>query len=236
MRALLVTTLILAGCEAKIAPTVKSGAPVPKPDGVKGAQQQPDSGQTPAGGGDAPVTRAGETTVPATTAPAPVEFTNGLGNDRTVFQTRSVVTITLSSDIVPPGSSFSLLNLTSGNTLIENQSVTLPGMGLKLDEPGYGVRLSQGYDVTLRLYPSSEAMTGRFKYGGNDLKLLVDGEAPKYALRTIELADFDMQGIQAITTDETSEGGLELWINPVTSPAVTRASSLTVGMENQLND
>lgn len=159
---------------------------------------------------------------PAETPPPrgePVEIAGSLAAERTVFQSRGVITLDVSPAALKLGESFSLVNDTTKATLIDSDSSGLALMG---DEAmaDAGWHLGGGYDVTLRLFLMDPAIQASFAPGDNTLRLLVDasdGGAPRLAKTLVTLHDFDVQGL-TIGSFETSEqrtggfqGGFELF-------------------------
>lgn len=176
--------------------------------------------------------------LPAVEPPQPVEVDSGFDEARIYYQSRGVVTIKPAPGLLGEGDEFSLVNVTSGATLVERQPVAA-SLGVAGEDVAFAL-LERGYDVLVRLYPTDESMLGKFIYGDNQLKLSAwtDGEE-RFSATAIKLQDFDIQGpaLAAFSGDVQVSGDFQGWMSLTTSPVVAQdGSTLTTGVFAIVND
>lgn len=200
-------------------------------------------GQSPAGSvGETPPAVSGpppDTVTPEPTPPAgarePSEVEDGLGSERTYFQTRSTIVLAVSGAAAEPGEEFSLVNRTTDQVLVDREPLSLDLTGPLLA----GFRLKSSASGTqLRLYPAAPEMNGKLAYGANELELTVDGDAPRVAKHRIVLRDFAAGAVQGLYFDGNRQraGKLQGEISPLAQPSVRGGKSrLTTGFVPLIN-
>jgi len=228
--AIVISTTVLPACRSKLKviskPVTNGGAEVP-PSETEDPPQ--DGGQTT---GDIPPIVEDQ---PKAT---PLEVSGLLSAQRLYYQSRSVISLNISSDGISTNSRFSLFNDTTHETLIENQSLDY-GLTDDGNISDYFMVAEAPYDIFIRLYPSASGSRGRFGYGANKLRLLFDDEVkPTFSQSTIYLSDFQFfafSGISFLTNLQSQQGlqgAIEAWNSPIGTNGV---GSLVTGTIPLLN-
>ena len=122
----------------------------------------------------------------------PVDLPGALEAPRSYFQTRGMITLTITSDQISTSSPLELVNATTGLSLIMAPAGAF-GLadGELTDENSSWSLAGSGYDFQLRIYPLDPNFAGKFSYGPNHLVLNVDqSTTPKHAKQDVTLQDF----------------------------------------------
>ncbi len=162
-----------------------------------------------------------------------IPIPDGFSGARTFFQSRSLITVGISSKVVQPGERFSLLNATTETVLIDQQQLSL-----MLDNPESESHPS--YEVQVKFYPLDRDTFGRFAYGENRLQLVADGG--KTAEQQVTLRDFPIGGMpMAYFEDGDQRQDDREWsfqgeLSPVARSVVTNGQNfLLTGMMTIVN-
>jgi len=214
--------LSAVGCRAKMEVQTKSGGPA--------ALNTP---LPPAG----PVKRTSAVLQDPNTALLPI---------KKVYQSREVLRIRVSNDLIGAATNLSMLNVTGfgsedeGNAPTVLDQAPLPtGLGLTTAGELGGFDLTAANSVTLTrdadgivisILPTPSDMRKLFKYGVNKLKIIaIDPVEDRFTYTTITLKDFDIMGpLMAHFSDPNAgpvakaEDGSQFqgWVNVVSPPVV----------------
>ncbi len=170
----------------------------------------------------------------------PIEIILGFKSARTFFQSRSVISLNLSSDFVKEGDTFYLTNETTGKNLVEPSQFSY-GLALNSDEVE-NFKLQSGFDIQLNVYPLDPSNEGSIAYGENEFRLYVAKEDhEEYSKSNLNLGDFSVFQTQSTSfpTAKQSDQNFQGWIDPVMSTSVnnvTAKTKLTTGLGNMIND
>jgi hypothetical protein len=184
--------------------------------------------------GQAPTGAVSETPEPPADSPR-LEVEDGLGSDRTHFQSRSTIVLAVGSEAAQAGEEISLVNQTTEQVLVDREPLSLDLAGPLL--PGYGL-VSSTRGTQLRLYLMSPELDAKLAYGENELVLTVDGEAPRTAKHRIVLRDFSAGAVQTLHFDGNRQraGKLQGEISTLTKPSTRGSKSrLTTGFVPMIN-
>lgn len=169
----------------------------------------------------------------------PVDVPGSLGVTRTHYQSRGVVSLDVNSTALALGDQFSLTNDTTQATLIDHNdaSLALSGDG---GLNGGAWHLTDGYDVTLKLYLLDPTLANGFAQGENRLRLLVDdGGAGRTATTMMTLLDFTVFGPSTATFESGQQtvSGFQGGFEPLAKAVVTSGekSILATGFLNITN-
>jgi hypothetical protein len=166
----------------------------------------------------------------ATHAATPIEVQDGFATARKYYQSRSVMTFDLDKNLAEAGDQLSLVNDSTGQSLIDS----IP-LAAGLTDLGDSVAplTDAAFEIRIRLYPSAPSSAGRFAYGANVLRLLInDRVAPRFAKSAIFLRDFPFQGPRLALLADGVEGraGFDADASTVVAPIVTNGTAtLTSG-------
>lgn len=156
----------------------------------------------------------------------PIHIKEGMFSKRSYFQTRNSIVLNLESSVISLGDTFSLFNDSSKKALIENEA--LEGE-LKLSAFQVSQQNSMGlnsYEVSIKIFPTDVSNMGKFVYGENELRLLVDdgknGKASEYQITRRDFTKFAV-GAGSFENNSARYGGLEV------APAGLVRSVLTNG-------
>jgi hypothetical protein len=155
---------------------------------------------------------------------AAIDIGDGFEGQRLFFQSRSVISFTLTDETISEGDTFSLTNISNSQALIENQQLSL--VGSPLVTSGFSIsghQLTQGFEVTVKVYPSSPEFKDKFLFGENILRLDIESNGgDKYHEQAITLKDFPMFGFggASFSTNVQRSGGFEGWFGGVVRPVV----------------
>ena len=125
------------------------------------------------------------------TTATPVLIPDGFSSNRSYFQSRSTIAVSISSKLVSPGEQFSLLNETTKSKLIDRQALTF-GLDAHTSHDG-DLTAQPSYQVTVQFFPLDQETLGRFTYGSNTLRVVTDGD--KAAEQEVTLRDFPISGM-----------------------------------------
>lgn len=204
----------LAGCRSKISASAK------RSDAVE-PTAEPEATETP--------------NPAAEQSKEPAHIDSGIEEARLYYQSRSVITLKLSSDFVAPGATFTLVNESNGKTLVENAT---SGLSLTESDTPYQLLSDQlGYEVIVKLYPLDPSLLGKFIYGANKIRVMTEEQAQEqFDDLTITLQDFDIQGPSAIAASDQDDA-IDMWTNESSRPVVAAdGSTLTTNMQVMIND
>lgn len=151
---------------------------------------------------------------------AAISIADGVEVPRLYFQGRSVITLSLNQDQIQDGDRFTLFNETTGEILIDQQTLNLNEQALTGD--GFSL-MQDGYDVRVSVYPRAKINLGKLVYGSNKLRLDIDTKGgPKYLEREIVLRDFSMFGTGGafFSHNQPSKSGLQGSFTGVVRPIV----------------
>ena len=166
------------------------------------------------------------------------EFKDEILAERKYFQSRSVITLKPTDNLLLASYEYSLVNATSKKTLIPRQSVGT-GQGLLDSEYFFRLEATSQQDYSLKLFPSL-GDSDAFLYGGNSLRLWINSaDEQKFSLIQIWLNDFDLMEATLATLPSESDAyhGFEGWVNTVSEPHIQTADgSLRTGFTNIVND
>lgn len=153
----------------------------------------------------------------STPAPPPVisELSGSLRNNQEYFQTRSVVELEYSNELIQQGGTWSLINTTTNKTLFEGQSFSL-----NFTDQGY---LTQDYEYLFMAYGKvSQRQISLFlwtsdpspplAYGENELLFKsVNSESIKQEKKKLYLKDFNIFEVStaSFSSQIQREGGLQ---------------------------
>lgn len=183
---------------------------------------------------------------PATTGNEPssaatvVDIADGFSLDRTYVQTRTPLTILLSSELANFGESFSLYNDSTTQTLVKGQALALynPSDGLTAVQIADFAQTDLAFapfELTLKIYPLDPEIAGKLTHGENQLRLVVGEDTPvaKRSQRVFTRRDFPLLSLSRSFSAAATQrsGGFEAELGPWMQPAVTNGSSvLTLGV------
>jgi len=153
---------------------------------------------------------------------AAISIDDNFVGQRTHFQSRSIISFTLGEDQIKLGDSFSLINLSNDELIIEEQNLSLTSnSGFSVVQKP-AMNLANGLEITITIYPVSEEYSNKFLYGINELRLDVQSDKrKKFHDQNIVLQDFSMFGSGGVI-NTANEGGpqLEGWFGGIVRPIV----------------
>jgi hypothetical protein len=192
-------------------------------------------GETPQAIGGPPATDVAPAPTPSGGEAKPSEVVDGLSSERTHYQSRSTIVLTVSGKAAQAGDEYSLVNRTTSQILIDREALALNLVGPLL--PGYLLKSSSS-GAQVRLYPMAPELDGTLAYGENELELTVDGEAPRVAKHRIVLRDFSTGAVQTLFFDGNRQraGKLQGEISTLTKPSTRSSKSrITTGFVPLIN-
>lgn len=153
--------------------------------------------------------------LPASQA-APVDLPGALSAPRQYTQTRGSFTLTVAAEALADGDTYSVIDETNTQTLIDHQSAPTSG------------------GLLLSVYPLDPAYLGKLRYGGNQISLVVDGLAPKTSEAMLRLHDFSVFVVATTAFPAGSQrrgglqGGFSTWRQDIVAGNGT--STLSTGL------
>ncbi len=167
-----------------------------------------------------------------TGTPVPIAIDDAFTSRRLFFQSRSVISVNIASNIVEPDERFSLVNETTKAVLVDQQPLSF---GLQNEAYLAG---APSYQVSVQFYPMDEKTAGRFAYGANLLRLMVEGDTPKTAEHSIYMKDFTVMGMQLshFEMDTQRQDGFQGEISTMTNRVVGNGKGFLIsGFMNLVN-
>lgn len=166
---------------------------------------------------------------PSANGPEP-EFAGEFAFEHAYVQSRSAISLQLSSELLRAGERFTLWNETTETKLIDDEQASFALVD------GSALHLAGGYAL-YRFVPAGYSSV--FAYGVNNLRLGVnDAVAPRYATGSLVLRDFPIfeLGLTHFGENVQTKGNFQGWVNSVAQPTVSaQGTTLTVGMPNIVN-
>lgn len=169
-----------------------------------------------------------------------VDVPGGLLVARTHVQSRTPISITISPDAVALGDTFSLVDDSTGQTLVSRQAIALfdgvdSGRGVASAFRLEAATSLKPYDLTLKLYPLDPELKGKLAYGENHLRLLVSegSPSPKRSESLLQRGDFTLTGLSRSYFQgpgqrrDGFEAEIGLWHQPL---GATGQRTLTMGV------
>lgn len=140
----------------------------------------------------------------------PVEVAGGLASARTMVQSRGTLALDVRQSAIRLGDRFSLVNRTTGVTLIDYDHAD--------------AALTGSYDLTLRLYLIDPAYAGAFSAGENSLRLIATSDdGDRSADTAVTLKDFNAFGMTTgvFPSGEQRVGGFQGGFEPFAKSTVS---------------
>lgn len=160
-----------------------------------------------------------------TTHGDPVEIPNSLSGERTYFQSRSTISLKVSSDLLKAGEQFSLINDSTTSTIIDQKEFSL-NLNDESDPDITHWSLFDSSNGTLKLYFLDSAVTKGLAQGENILRLIGNsgsGQSSRTAKTSIYLSDFPLFGFTSSVFPSASQrvDGFQGGFEPVANSIVT---------------
>jgi hypothetical protein len=152
-----------------------------------------------------------------------VEVPDFFLSNRLRVQTKGVILFTLKSDAASDAQELTLEDLSTGQTLFENQKIMTGLTAFQDVDLGSSFSLNGGSEITVRIYPSIPETGQKLKYGENKMRVTALGLSGKrYGEKSIQLKDFSYFGpvySGNVSPSEVSslDGGLNPLANGISS-------------------
>ena len=165
----------------------------------------------------------------------PVTLPSTLGVDRTYFQTRSTILLSISGPDFVVGRDFSLSNNTTKQVLIDRQILSLEDEAVMPS----GISLfSNQAKVKVALHLLNPALGGKFTYPQDELQLTIHADPPIVSKKSIVLRDFRAGSMQVLHFDGNRQrsGSLQGELAPMQNAILrTDQTMLTTGFVPLIN-
>jgi hypothetical protein len=162
----------------------------------------------------------------------------GVLSGKTYYQTRDVIALPMSREMLLDAQTMTLINETTGATLIDDKPLVSDLALWSDDEAEFGLA-DESFQVVVQVFPTDRSMRAGMNYGKNVMKLIVDdGYGPKESEVELTLRDFPVfgQATTAFTKNRQVIGGFQAWVNPVQGKAMSPdGAKLKLGMLNIVN-
>ena len=165
---------------------------------------------------------AGKTTAKAAIGEG-IEVLDFFSANRLHVQTKGVILFTIKSDQATDAQELTLEDLSTGQTLFENQKIMTSLTEFQEVDSGISFSIKNASEITVRIYPSTTDTGKKLKYGENKMRLTAIGlSGKKYGEKSIHLKDFNYFEVAyagSVSASETSsiDGGFNPFANGISS-------------------